>query len=185
VIRLHAVIYLVAAAALSGLLTYAYRCFFGAVPPAPGWPILVAAVAALAVSVAGRRQPVAEIEDQFLDLVPLLLAAFSLAALAARSLLAAASAAVTLGPHHVALLRTVVLCATALVLALLGVRWRKSSMLRVAYVAIALVAVKLLFEDLRHGRMEYIAASIVLVALTLMAVPRLAQRLRRSTSSAV
>jgi hypothetical protein len=184
VIRLHAVLYLVAAAALSGLLTYAPQCFIGSVPPRPAWAILVVAASALAISIAGREQPANDLEDQVLDFIPLLLAALSIAALSARALLGTASAAFALGPHHIALLRTIVLCTTALVLALAGARWRLPSMLRVAYVAIALVAVKLVFEDLRHGRMEFIAASIVLVALTLMAVPRLAQRLRRSSPSA-
>jgi hypothetical protein len=182
VIRLHALLYLVVAAALSGLLTYAPQCFIGSVPARPAWSILAVAASALAVCIAARQHPGNELEDQILEIVPLLLAAFSLAALSSRTLLWAASSALALGPHHIALLRTIVFCATALVLALLGSHWRKPSMLRVAYVAIALVAVKLLFEDLRHGRMEFIAASIVLVALTLMAVPRLAQRLRRSAS---
>jgi predicted tellurium resistance membrane protein TerC len=48
-------------------------------------------------------------------------------------------------------------------------------MTRMAYVALAFVAAKLLFEDLRHGHMESIAASIFLFALTLIALPRLAR----------
>jgi hypothetical protein len=35
--------------------------------------------------------------------------------------------------------------------------------------------VKLIAEDLRHGHLEYIAASIFLFALTLIAAPRLAR----------
>jgi hypothetical protein len=38
-----------------------------------------------------------------------------------------------------------------------------------------LVAIKLVAEDLRHGHLAYIAASIFLVALTLIAAPRLAR----------
>jgi hypothetical protein len=48
-------------------------------------------------------------------------------------------------------------------------------MTRIAYAALAFVAAKLLFEDLRHGRMEFIAASIFLFAVTLLGVPRLAR----------
>jgi hypothetical protein len=38
-----------------------------------------------------------------------------------------------------------------------------------------LIAVKLVFEDLRLGHMELIAASIFLFAITLIAVPRIAR----------
>ena len=56
-----------------------------------------------------------------------------------------------------------------------GSRWRRLEMTRVAYAAVAFVAAKLLFEDLRHGRMEFIAASIFVFALTLIGVPQLAR----------
>ena len=46
-------------------------------------------------------------------------------------------------------------------------------MTRLAYVALAFIAAKLLFEDLRHGHMVFIAGSICLFAVTLIAVPRL------------
>jgi len=46
---------------------------------------------------------------------------------------------------------------------------------RLGYAAIALVAVKLVTEDLRHGHLAYIAASIFLVAFTLIAAPRVAR----------
>jgi hypothetical protein len=49
-------------------------------------------------------------------------------------------------------------------------------MTRSPYAAIAFVAVKLLLEDLRHGHLEFFAASLGLVAVTLIAVPRLARR---------
>jgi hypothetical protein len=38
----------------------------------------------------------------------------------------------------------------------------------------ALVAVKLVAEDLRHGHLGYIAGSIFLFAITLLAAPRMA-----------
>lgn len=46
-------------------------------------------------------------------------------------------------------------------------------MTRLAYGALAFEAAKLLFEDLRQGRMEFIAASFFLFAVTLIGVPRL------------
>ena len=56
-------------------------------------------------------------------------------------------------------------------------------MTRLAYVALAFVAVKLLFEDLRHGHMAFIAGSIFLFAVTLIAVPRLVRRGSRSRAA--
>jgi hypothetical protein len=46
---------------------------------------------------------------------------------------------------------------------------------RIGYAALALVAAKLVFEDLRLGHLEFIAASIFLFAVTLIAVPRIAR----------
>jgi hypothetical protein len=74
---------------------------------------------------------------------------------------------------HVAFIRTLAVCAIALAMAFGGSRWGRLEMTRLAYGALAFVAAKLIFEDLRHGRMEFIAGSIVLFALTLIAVPRL------------
>jgi len=46
---------------------------------------------------------------------------------------------------------------------------------RIGYAALALVAAKLVFEDMRQGHLEFIAASIFLFAVTLIAVPRIAR----------
>ncbi|MGB9407947.1 MAG: hypothetical protein WCA89_10440, partial [Terracidiphilus sp.] len=77
--------------------------------------------------------------------------------------------------HPIAFIRTLALCALALALAFAGSRWRRIELTRIAYATLALVAAKLLFEDLRQGRLEFIAASIFLFAITLIAVPRLAR----------
>jgi hypothetical protein len=79
---------------------------------------------------------------------------------------------------HVALIRTLVLSAIALGLAFAGSRWQRPEMRRIAYAALGFLAIKLLFEDLRHGRMEFIAASIFVFALALIGVPRLARARR-------
>jgi hypothetical protein len=49
-------------------------------------------------------------------------------------------------------------------------------MSRVAYVLLAFVVLKLVFEDLRHGHLGFLAASIGIVAITLIAVPRVVAR---------
>jgi predicted tellurium resistance membrane protein TerC len=59
-------------------------------------------------------------------------------------------------------------------MAFAGVRLRRPECKPIAYAALTFVAAKLIFEDLRHGHFEFIAASIFLFAISLMIVPRLA-----------
>jgi len=49
-------------------------------------------------------------------------------------------------------------------------------LLWITYGTLALVAAKLLLEDLSHSRPEFIAASIFLYAVTLILVPQVARR---------
>jgi hypothetical protein len=67
------------------------------------------------------------------------------------------------------------MCAIVLILAFAGSRWRRLELRRLAYAGLALIAGKLVYEDLRHGHMGFIAASIFLFALTMIGVPRLAR----------
>jgi hypothetical protein len=103
------------------------------------------------------------------------LATGSVLALLVDGLVALTACVLVPGPHHLALIRTVALCVAALALVSGGVRWRRDELTRLGYAAIALVAVKLVTEDLRHGHLAYIAASIFLVAFTLIAAPRVAR----------
>jgi predicted tellurium resistance membrane protein TerC len=82
--------------------------------------------------------------------------------------------------YHVAFIRTLSICAFALALAFAGVRWRRPELTRIAYATVVFIAAKLIFEDLRHGHLEFIAASIFLFAITLIAVPRLAHMGQKS-----
>ena len=79
------------------------------------------------------------------------------------------------GTHHVAFIRTFSLCAAALLLAYSGGHWHRVELARLGYAALGLLAAKLLFEDLRHGNLAFVAASLFLFALTLIAVPRIAR----------
>lgn len=58
-------------------------------------------------------------------------------------------------------------------MAFAGSRGSHALMKRLAYGAVAFLAAKLLFEDLHQGHMEFVAASIFIFAITLIAVPRL------------
>ena len=137
-----------------------------------GWLIAVCAV--LCYALAPPREAERWI-PQTLRLGFATLAAGAVAALSIDGLVALTGLRVMPGAHHLALIRTVVLCAAALALVSGGARWRRRELTRLGYAAIALVAVKLVTEDLRHGHLAYIAASIFLVAFTLIAAPRVAR----------
>ena len=79
----------------------------------------------------------------------------------------------TPGPQHVAVIRTFVACAFALGLAWSGSKWQRKELAWLAWTALVLGAVKLLFEDVRHGHLAFTATSIFLYAVTLLLVPRL------------
>jgi hypothetical protein len=91
------------------------------------------------------------------------------------------AAVITPGASHVAVVRTLAACSLALALASLGPRWQRVELVWLAYATLALVTAKLLFEDLRQGHPEFIAASIFLYAVTLILVPRLARRASRTS----
>jgi hypothetical protein len=169
-------ILLVAGAIASGLMPFGFNVLAGTMPAPPGLRILL--VAAVIVGGYAALQEVSgeTAGKQVAHLVPAVLVTFSLAALGGRALVGAASSVVSLDVFHIALLRTVALCVIAVLLAFGGNRLSRPQMIRVAYCALAFVTAKLLFEDLRHGHMTFIAGSLFLVAVTMMAVPKLARR---------
>ncbi len=137
--------------------------------------IAVCAILCYAVS----RPPVGEPWGlQCLHLAVGALAVAAVAGFAVEALLALTALKVIPGAHHLAFIRTLTLCSAALALVLSGARWRRLELTRLGYSALALVAVKLVAEDLRHGHLAYIAGSIFLFAVTLIAAPRVA-RVRR------
>jgi len=175
VFEFYGMVFLLAAAAASGLLDFLVSALVGTPSGAPAagmWLIAVCAVLCylLAQSREGERW-----RPQVLHLGFAALAASALAALLVDGLFALTALSVTPGVHHLALIRTVALCAAALVLVSGGAHWRRRELTRLGYAALGLVAVKLVTEDLRHGHLGYIAASIFLVALTLIAAPRVAR----------
>jgi hypothetical protein len=177
-LEFHGLACLLAAAAASNLLDYVLRALAGALPgaPAPG-VCLVAACAVLCYAV-GKPSQSEPWQRQLLHLATASVALGAVAALLVEGLMSLAALGVHPGAQHLAFIRTLTLCAAALALAYSGAHWRRMELTRLGYAALVLVAVKLVFEDLRHGHLAYIAASIFLVALTLIAVPRLTRRVQ-------
>ncbi len=175
----HGTAYLLAAAVLSGLLNYFAQALFGAPPGAPGWKIVLVSASAAGCYLIASRSRLEEWETHALQLSLAALSATALVALLVEGLVAAVSAEMAPASHHMAFIRTLTLCVVALTLVFSGAHWQRRELSRLGYATVALAAVKLIVEDLRHGHLAYIAASIFLFALTLIAAPRLARvRLR-------
>ena len=175
ILEFHGTAFLLAAAISSGLAAYLGNSLLGAPARVPGGMIFLAtACAALCYLAAGRDEPDAW-ERQALNLSLAAIMTAALTVLLAQGLTGIVDLGMVPAGHHIAFVRTLTLCAVSLVLVFGGTRLRRRELGWLGYAGIALAAVKLIAEDLRHGHLEYIAASIFLFALTLIAAPRLAR----------
>jgi hypothetical protein len=167
-----------AAAIGSGLWEYCFSAFAGTLPGAPSLSVWLVSICAILCYAVEKTRPDKRWTGQVFPLVTATLAVASMAALLVEGLmgvLGQMASSGSLGPHHLAFIRTLTICAAALALAFSGAHWRRVELTRIGYAALALVAAKLVFEDLRLGHLEFIAASIFLFAVTLIAVPRIAR----------
>ena len=172
-LRLHGAAFLSTAAIVSGAALFTFGALASSLPVGHAVTVWIVACAAVLAYAAGADKSDDEWSRQTLHLVPAFLAASMLCALLAQAAMRIANLALPQDAHHIAFLRTFVISAMALCLAFAGSRWGRIAMMRLAYAALAFGAAKLLFEDLRHGHMEFIAGSIFLFAITLISVPRL------------
>jgi hypothetical protein len=172
-LELHGALFLIGATVVSRLPQYIFDVVAGSSPRRVDASILSVSVCAGVAFLVESKTANELWQRKALRIVPALVATCALIALLVHGVLAAAALALALDVHHVAFLRTLTICLTALCMAFGGSRWGLPELTRLAYVALAFVAAKLLFEDLRHGHMEFIAGSISLFAIALIAVPRL------------
>jgi hypothetical protein len=172
---LHGVVYLAAAAVASGLPGYVFDALAGPLPPRPAWSIFVVSACAVLCYAVGKERLGEAWQQQVLHFVPALLASCAVSALLVEGLLRLVALFTTPDLFHLAFIRTLTVCSLALALAFGGSVLGRLEMTRIAYAAVAFTAAKLIFEDLREGRMDFIAVSIFLFAVTLIAVPRLAR----------
>jgi hypothetical protein len=180
VLQYQGLLLLLLAAANSGAARFASDCLIGILPTKFPWSLSCIAISA-AICYALQRPTADESwRLQVLRLVTGFVVISALCALLVEGLASLVTLALTPGAHHIALIRTGVICCMALTLGLFGRRWHRVELTRISYGALVFVTVKLLIEDLRNPRLEFIAASIFLVATTLLVVPRIS-RLPRSS----
>jgi hypothetical protein len=175
VFEFYGMVFLLAAAAASGLLAFLAIALVGTPSGAPAAGVWLIAMCAVLCYALGRPIGDKQWAAQALRLGFAALAAGAVTALLVDGLIALVALRVMPAAHHLALIRTVTLCAAALVLVSGGAHRHRRELTRLGYAALALVAIKLVTEDLRHGHLAYIAASIFLLAFTLIAAPRVAR----------
>jgi hypothetical protein len=174
-LELHGVVFLVAAAAISGMLNGIANALGGTLPGAPGWGICVVSIAAVVCYAAIRPCDEKSRIEQIYSIVLAAIAIGAVAALIVQGLVGLTALKVIPEAHHLAFIRTLTVCTAAIALAFSGAHWRRMELTRIGYATLGLLALKLVFEDLRHGHLAFIAASIFLFAITLIVVPRVAR----------
>jgi hypothetical protein len=181
-LEFHGLLFLAAATVASQMPEYVFRMLGGQLPGAASLGIFASTTSAVLCYAALRGRAGAALLQEALKFASALIAVCGVTALLIQGLLGLAALALSIDVFHVAIIRTLTICLISLVLAFAGSRWGRLELTRIAYGALAFVAAKILLEDLRHGRMEFIAGSIFLFAVTLMAVPRMARIKGRSHS---
>jgi hypothetical protein len=179
----HGVVYLGVAAIACGLLEYSFQALAGGMPATVAWSVFLVSGCALVCYLAAREREGERWQLQVLHVAPALLAVCAVAALTAHGALRLIAIRVAPTAFHIAFIRTLILSLLALALAFAGARWRRLELKRIAWATLAFIGAKLVFEDLRHGHMGFIAASIFLFALTLIGVPRLARASHQGSSA--
>lgn len=174
-LELHGLVFLLAAAAISGLLNNVFSALAGTLPGAPGWSIYLVATCTVLCYAAIKPCPGESPKQQVLSIAFAALAIGAAAALLVHGLVGLIALKVIPEPHHLAFIRTFTVCAAAIALAFSGSHWRRIELTWIGYATLALLAVKLVLEDLRQGHLAFIAASIFLFAITLIVVPRVAR----------
>jgi len=179
-LELHGMVFLLAAAGISGLLSETFGALAGTLPGALGWGVCLGSACAVLCYAVIRPCRVESWTWQVLSIAFAALATAAVVGLAVEGLVGLVSLRMIPGVHHLAFIRTFVVCTAAIALAFSGAHWRRMELTRIGYAALALLAVKLVLEDLRLGHLAFIAGSIFLFAITLIVVPRVARMGQRA-----
>jgi hypothetical protein len=174
-LEFHGLVYLCAGAYASGLLGYGRLAVAGAIPTAPGWLVWSVAASAVACYAFGGCYRGKQRSYRVIELLSAMLAVSAVLTFLVSLPPWLAMIGVVLAPSHVAVIRTLITCAVALVLSFSGSRWQRIELIWIAYGMLALVTAKLLFEDLRTSHPAAIAVSILLYAIALIAIPRVSR----------
>ena len=178
---IHASLFLTTAALVSSLLRYIVDALAGSVPGMPPWGAGLVAISAAVCYYASHHNP-EQGWRRTLWFIPASLVAFATAAFVVAAVVAFFGGHVDLAASRLSVIRTVVNCVLALLLAFLGSRWQRAELGWLAYGAVAFGTVKLLFEDLRFGNAASLVVSLLFYGLILILLPRFMQRGRTANA---
>ena len=171
-LRLHGILYLLVAAFFSGLIAFSIDQVFGGAPVAAGWPVWVAAIAAIVFDSLLITHPREDWFDKSIQIIAALLAVVTLAS-AVLFALVQLTPLHTLGAAHIIdLVRSVIVCTMALLLAYASAHWKRRELMLIDYALLVVAGGRVLVSDALHGHLEYSAAAIALVAITFILLPR-------------
>jgi len=173
---MHASLYVTAAAAVSPVPNYTAAALAGGVPAATDWRFWLVSVAAGACYLIGSGVAAEQNRRRLLWVVPSAITGFTGAALAVAAIAHFVAPRAEIAPSLLSVIRTVVICAVALALAILGSRFRRAELGWLAYAAVALGTLKLLVEDLRFGNAASLVVSLLFYGLILIFLPRIMRR---------
>ena len=173
---LHASFYLAAATAVSPLPAYVGNALAGSIPSATGWSVWIIGVSAMLCYLVGARVPEDHNTRRLLWVVPALLVGFASAAIIVVAISGLASGRVELTPSRLSVIRTIVNCVLAIVLAVASWSCKHIELGWVAYGAVAFGTLKLLLEDLRFGNAASLVVSLLCYGSVLILLPRLTRR---------
>ena len=176
-LELQGAFFLLAASLLAKLPQYLFGALCGAMPDRASFSFLAVLVCSALIELAVRDRIRSNWKQGILRFVPLAVAASTLCAAIVHGVVFISSTS-QISAHHLALLRTAAISGVTLCAAIAGAGANHGLEKRLAYGSLVFLAAKLLFEDLRTGHMEFAAASVFILALTLMAVPRILGRVR-------
>jgi hypothetical protein len=174
-LELHGLALLLAAAAGSGLLNWMLSELAGTSPGTAQLAMYFVTVCAIACYASAARKPAEGWWQQWIAISFAVLATAAVTSLLVQGLIGLIALKVIPGAHHLAFIRTLTICLAAMGLTFGGAWWGRAELTKIGYATVALLALKLALEDLRHGQLTFIAGSICLYAITLIVVPRVAR----------
>lgn len=173
---LQASVIIAAAVVISAWPQFVWSALAGTFPAAPFWPALMTIGTAALCYIIGSCAEEARIARRTLWVFPAVIVALSAAALAVATIGWFGAGHWELSASRLSAVRSVVNCALAVILAFLGLHWRRIELGWVAYGAVALGTLKLLFDDLPSGSSSTLVFSFLFYGLVLIVLPRLTRR---------
>jgi hypothetical protein len=168
--------FLAAAAVVSPLAGYIFNAFAKSVPTAPGFSVWSIALASVVCYTTSLRGPADDGNRRFLWIIPAVLAAFTITSIVVAGIVWLAAGYLEPAASRLSVIRTIVICALAITLGFLGLRWKRKELNWISYGAVGFGTLKLVFEDLRYGNPASLVVSFLFYGMILILLPRLTYR---------